>query len=136
MIELKGSFCFEGTEGTTKTVYSVRFKDADTALNHIMTKFGLEDVVKHFWYGYHINGVNKTAKGKPSDKRTEAEAYDKAEEILDGDFPDMVFERGVDKTITISPETKQLQKLIQGKGLSLAQFTAMLEEAQEQTQED
>jgi len=126
MIELKGSYCYEGVKGSQKAVYEVKFKDADTALTHIMTKFDTEQVVKDFWYGYHINRVNKVAK----DEKTPQEAYDKAEEILDGDFPDMTFERGVDKAKTISVEEKALLKLIRGKGLSQAQFTAMLKEMQ------
>jgi len=127
MIELKGSYCFEGVKGSQKAVYEVKFKDADAALTHIMTKFDIGRIVKNFWYGYHINEVNKVAK----DEKTAQEAYDKAEEILDGDFPDLMsFERGIDKAKTISVEEKELLKLVRGKGLSQAQFTEMLKELQ------
>ena len=122
-MKLKGSYCHEGTKGTRKAVYSVEFKTAEEAFEHIQSKFAVEDVVTHFWYGYHINAVNKVAKAEKEAR----DGYDKAEEILDGDFPNSKFERDVEKTIGISPEEKTLLTLIKGKGLSQAQVKELLE---------
>lgn len=120
MIELKGSYCYEGVKGSQKVVYSVKFDDASKALEHLKTKFDEEQIVRDFWYGYHINKVNKVAK----DEKTAQKAYDKAEEILDGDFPDMTFERGIDKVKSITTQQKEL--LVMFKGLSKVQIAEKL----------
>ena len=118
---LKGSYCHEGTKGDKKAVYEVRFDSEQDALDHIQTGFTQAEIVENFWYGYHINSVNKVAKTL----KTSAEGYDKAESILNKDFPELVtFERDVEKARTMTAEEKEIAKLT--KGMSIAQVKEML----------
>lgn len=122
-MELTGSFCYEGRKGDKKATYKVRFKDVVEAKAHILATVGDEELVKHFWYGYHINGLNKLA-GKEGNAEN---AYAQAELILSEDFPTATFVRGVEKVRVIDPKLKELEKLMKGKGLSIAQVEEMID---------
>ena len=124
-MELKGSFCYEGVKGDRKVVYSVRFPSYEAAFNYIKQEFTAERIVNNFWYGFHITDVNKEAKGAIG-KRTAQEAYDTAEEIMNKYFPDVVFERNVQKAQTVSPEMKIITELAKSKGLSMTQVAEMV----------
>ncbi len=119
MLILKGSFCYEGTKGKTKALYSVQFNNAQEALTHISRKFDTLDIVDRFWYGYHILNVNKVARKE----ETAILGYDKAEEILDGDFPDMKFDRDVLKNVLPTA----LLKLLRDKNMTEEELVAFLD---------
>lgn len=118
---LKGSYCHEGTKGDKKAIYEVKFDSEQDALSHIESGFTVAEIVAYFWYGYHILGVNKIAKIM----KTANEGYDKAEAILNKDFPELVtFERDVEKARTMTAEEKEIARLT--KGMSVAQVKEML----------
>lgn len=118
---LKGSYCHEGKKGDKKAAYEVKFDTEQEALSHIESVFTQAEIIENFWYGYHITGVNKVAKTL----KTASEGYDKAEDILNKDFPGLVtFERDVEKTRTLTAEEKEIARLT--KGMSVAQVKEML----------
>lgn len=122
---LKGSYCHEGVKGDKKAVYEVKFDSDLDALSHIQTVFTQAEIVEHFWYGYHINGVNKVAKTL----KTAGAGYDRAEEILEKDFEGLVtFERDVEKVKAISAEDKEVLALF--KGMSKAQVAEVIAKLQ------
>ncbi|MBT9169255.1 MAG: hypothetical protein DDT19_02609 [Syntrophomonadaceae bacterium] len=115
-MELKGSYSFNGTKDERKSVYGVRFKSVEEAFEHILKVFTKEEIVRHLWYGFHINGVNKIAKPEPGQKMSEAEAYDTAEMALTEKFPSATFVRGVVKKKDISQEDREILAMTKGMG--------------------
>lgn len=122
-MELKGSYCYEGVKGDKKAVYTIRFKTEAEAKAHILSKFTDTQVIENFWYGYHINEVNKVAKMEG----TASDGYDKAELLLMESFPQVTFVRNIEKVKALSAELQEIDKLVKGKGMSLAQVKELLQ---------
>lgn len=120
MIELKGSYSFGGVKDEKKAVYTVKFNSEKEALEHILKTFDEKVIVEHFWYGFHINDVNKGAKAE----ETESGAYSLAEVTLTDKFPSAVFVRGIEKNKTISAEDKAILAMF--KGMSKVQIAEKL----------
>lgn len=119
-MELKGSYSFGGVKDSKKATYSVRFNSWEEIMALIEKKFTIATIVEHFWYGYHINDVNKVAKTE----KNEIDAYNLAEITLTEKFPSATFVRGVEKNKVISTEDKALLTMF--KGMSKVQIAEKL----------